>query len=134
MTGAAHRIAVRVYWEDTDAGGIVYHSNYLNFMERGRTELLRALGVSQSAMLATEGLAFAVRRMAVEFDRPAVLDDLLEVETAVAEVAGASIVMEQRVLRGEAVLARARVTVACIGGGRPRRMPAALRAAFLAPP
>jgi acyl-CoA thioester hydrolase len=126
-----HRIAVRVYWEDTDAGGIVYHSNYLNFMERGRTEFLRDLGVNQSELMAEHALAFTVRRMVVAFDRPAVLDDLLTVETLVADVGGASLRLGQRVLRGDAVLVTGDVTIACVGGGRPKRLPADIRALFL---
>lgn len=126
-----HRISIRVYWEDTDAGGIVYHSNYLNFMERGRTEFLRDLGVNQSELMVREGVAFTVRRMTISFDQPAVLDDLLMVETVVAEVGGASLRLEQKVTRSDQVLVTGEVTIACVGGGRPKRLPGDIRALFL---
>jgi acyl-CoA thioester hydrolase len=135
---APHRIELRVYWEDTDAAGIVYYANYLRFAERGRTELLRALGVGQRRMAEEQGIAFAVRRCACEYIRPARLDDALVVETAVARAAGAAIEMRQDILRGGELLARLDVTVACVGaGGRPARLPPALRhalAAFVAEP
>jgi acyl-CoA thioester hydrolase len=128
LTAEPHRLAVRVYWEDTDAGGIVYHASYLRFMERGRTELLRATGVAQGALLQTAGLAFAVRSMTIDFLRAAHLDDELVIETAPAEIGGASIRLDQRVLRGDELLVSAEVRVACIAGGRPARIPAPLRA------
>ena len=135
---APHRIELRVYWEDTDAAGIVYYANYLRFAERGRTELLRALGVGQRRMAEEQGIAFAVRRCTCEYIRPARLDDALVVETAVARAAGAAIEMRQDILRGGELLARLDVTVACVGaGGRPARLPPALRhvlAAFVAEP
>ena len=122
---------MRVYYEDTDFSGVVYHGGYLRFLERGRTEYLREAGINQSALQA-EGrpLVFAVRRMSIEFLRPARMDDLLAVETSLAELRGASILMVQRILRDGTELVTARVLVAALGGGRPVRLPDRLRAAF----
>jgi acyl-CoA thioester hydrolase len=129
LSAAAHALQVRVYYEDTDFSGLVYHASYLRFLERGRTELLRAAGVDQMALHRAENLAFAVRRMTIDWLRPARMDDLVTVETRSAEVRGASIVLAQRILRGEEVLVTAEVRVAAIGaGGRPARIPDGLRA------
>lgn len=129
-----HRHPVRVYWEDTDAGGIVYHAGHVRFFERGRTEFLRALGINQSASAdrsAPDALLFTVRRLEVEYLRPAVLDDLLTVETAVREAGAVRLVLDQRLTRGGETIAEAVVTVVAIGGtGRPRRIPEAMRALF----
>lgn len=124
-----HRHPIRVYWEDTDAGGIVYHSNYLNFAERGRTEMVRGLGMKQSE-LAEGGFAFAVRHMEVDFLKSARLDDLLEVESAIAEVGGASMQVGQVIRRLDdcAELVRLDVRLAFISlDGRPARIPADLK-------
>lgn len=107
------KIAIRVYYEDTDAGGVVYHSNYLNFFERGRTEYLRQGGFSQQLLLA-ENLAFVVTKAEIEYKIPAKLDDLLCVETKVLELKRASIVFEQYLWRDEILLSRAIVTVAAV--------------------
>ena len=128
---AQSALPIRVYWEDTDAGGIVYHASYLRFMERGRTELLRERGLDQHSLLAGQRLAFTVRRMAIEFRRPARLDDLLTVVTRAVTLGGASITLEQAVPRGAEVLAEARVTVACLIDGRAARLPPFLRARLL---
>jgi len=123
-----HLIAIRVYYEDTDFSGVVYHASYLRFMERGRTELIRALGIDQRALFDGEvALAFAVRAMQIDFLMPAVMDDLLTVETIPVEMKGASMTVSQRVLRGDEVLVEAEVKVVCVGGGRARRIPDALR-------
>lgn len=123
-----HQITVRVYYEDTDFSGVVYHASYLRFMERGRTELIRALGVEQRELFDGDtALGFAVRRMTIDFLKPAVMDDLLTVETRCTEARGATMDLEQRVLRGEEVLITAAVRVACVGGGRARRIPDGLR-------
>lgn len=125
---AAHRLEVRVYYEDTDFSGVVYHANYLRFLERGRTELLRQAGVDQAMLHAGgRGLAFAVRRMSLDFLRPARMDDLLTVETAPALVRGASLELRQSILRGGEVLLTADVQVAALSGGRAVRIPDALR-------
>lgn len=130
MTEAAHTLPVRVYYEDTDAGGVVYHASYLRFLERGRTELVRARGLTQSGLrdAAGEPLFFVVRHMELDFLRPAGLDDLLTVETRVDRRGGASVIMAQRILGGSAVLVTATVTVVLVGGGRARRIPATLAA------
>ena len=100
-----HAFPVRVYYEDTDFSGVVYHASYLRFMERGRTEMLRDRGVSQGASLGSEPgerFGFVVRAMSVDFRRPARMDDLLTVETEIVELGGASMELAQRVMRGEA--------------------------------
>jgi acyl-CoA thioester hydrolase len=128
LEDGAHLLPVRVYYEDTDFSGLVYHASYLRFLERGRTDSLRLAGVDQSQLHADgEGLVFAVRRMTLDFLKPARMDDVLVVETRTREVRGATILIAQRVLRGEETLLTAEVTVACLGGGRPRRIPDALR-------
>lgn len=124
----AHRIAIRVYYEDTDFSGVVYHASYLRFMERGRTELIRDLGIDQRDLFdGGAALAFAVRAMQIEFLRPAVMDDVLTVETTPVDMKGASMTVRQRVLRGEDDLVTADVKVVCVGGGRARRIPDAIR-------
>lgn len=133
MPDAPHRLTVRVYYEDTDFSGSVYHANYLRFMERGRTELLRTLGVVQADMRDTgTGLAlgFVVRRMEIDFRRPARMDDLLTVETRVAEVGGASLDLIQSIGRDLETLVDAKVRIALVSGGRARRLPAALIGKF----
>ena len=127
MAGA-HRISVRVYYEDTDFSGVVYHASYLRFMERGRTELIRDLGIEQRELFDGDAaLGFAVRRMLIDFVRPAVMDDLLIVETRPTLARGATMELDQRILRGEEVLVTAQVKVACVGGGKARRIPDVLR-------
>ncbi len=128
-----HEMTVRVYYEDTDFTGIVYHASYLRFMERGRTNYLRLLGADQRALFeAAEkeapGFAFVVRSMSIEFLKPARMDDLLAIVTAPEEVKGASMILHQKVLRAEEVLAEAHVRVAFVSGGRARPIPRALRA------
>lgn len=132
-----HHMQVRVYYEDTDFSGIVYHANYLRFMERGRTNYLRLLGADQRALFAeaeTEapGFAFVVRSMQLEFIRPAHMDDLLDVVTRPLEVRGASITLHQEIKRGAILLLEADVKVAFISGGRARPIPKALRVAMKA--
>jgi acyl-CoA thioester hydrolase len=123
-----HLLSIRVYYEDTDFSGVVYHASYLRFMERGRTELIRDLGIEQSELF-DEGtaLAFAVRAMQIEFLRPAKMDDQLTIETRPVEMKGASMTVRQRVLRGEEELVTADVKVVCVGDGRARRIPDGLR-------
>ncbi len=130
-----HAFPVRVYYEDTDFSGVVYHASYLRFMERGRTELLRARGVSQGTSLSAEPgdrFGFAVRAMTIDFRRPARMDDLLTIETQVVEIGGASMELAQRVKRGDDLLVEATVRIACVVDGRPCRIPAAIRASLSA--
>lgn len=128
----AHTIIVRVYYEDTDLAGIVYHANYLKFMERARTEYLRDLGIDQTAMASEDaGVFFAVRGMDIDFLAAARFDDVLSVQSMPIAMTGARGTMDQRILCGERVLCTARVTVACLTrAGRPTRIPQAARAAF----
>jgi acyl-CoA thioester hydrolase len=128
LKGDTHFLPVRVYYEDTDFSGVVYHASYLRFLERGRTDFLRVAGVAQSNLHADgEGLIFAVRRMIIDYFKPARMDDVLVVETRTAEVKGASLVILQRITRGEEVIVAAEVRVAAIAGGRPVRIPDELR-------
>lgn len=125
-----HRLTLRVYYEDTDLAGIVYHANYLKFIERARSEWVRTLGIDQSAMKAETGAVFAVARIEADFLSPARYDDLLEVRTLPVAASGARAVLVQEVWRDQTRLFAARVTLAVIGAsGRPARMPQALRAA-----
>jgi acyl-CoA thioester hydrolase len=130
-------MSVRVYYEDTDFSGIVYHANYLRFMERGRTNHLRLLGADHRALFEAAqreapGFAFVVRSMTIEFLKPARMDDVLEIVTKPEEVKGASITLHQRVMRGDELLIEAHVRVAFVSGGRARPIPQALRTAMRA--
>lgn len=130
-----HQMQVRVYFEDTDSGQIVYHANFLRFMERGRTNYLRLLGTNQHALLQearndAPGFAFVVRSMTIDFLKPAVLDDVLNVVTLPQEVRGASITLLQECRRADDLLVTARVRVAFISGGKAQRIPKALRLAM----
>jgi acyl-CoA thioester hydrolase len=132
-----HIFIVRVYYEDTDFTGIVYHANYLRYMERGRTNYLRLIGADHRALFeAAEkeapGFAFVVRSMTLDFLRPARMDDVLEIVTEPQEVLGASVTLRQRVMRGEELLAGASVRVAFISAGRARPIPKPLRIAMKA--
>ncbi|PHS20789.1 MAG: tol-pal system-associated acyl-CoA thioesterase, partial [Robiginitomaculum sp.] len=120
-----HQLPVRIYYEDTDFSGVVYHASYLRFMERGRTEYLRLSSVNHKALLQGDApLAFAVRRMQIDFARPARIDDLLSVQTRFIAARGARIHARQSVLHGEELLVSADVQIACIDlEGRPRRLP-----------
>ena len=132
-----HTMAVRVYYEDTDFTGIVYHANYLRFMERGRTNYLRLIGADHRALFEeTEkeapGFAFVVRAMTIDFLKPARMNDLLEIVTVPEEVKGASITLKQQCRRGEDVLCEATVRVAFISQGRARPIPKPLLIAMKA--
>lgn len=132
---ALFSIPIRVYYEDTDTAGIVYYANYLRFLERGRTELLRSLGIEQSALV-TRRIAFAVRSVNAEYLKPAKLDDLLVVETQVAGVGRAQVMFHQAVKRTDAtqetLLLKAQVRVACIDPalGKPIAMPQEIHQQF----
>jgi acyl-CoA thioester hydrolase len=130
-----HTMAVRVYFEDTDFSGVVYHASYLRFMERGRTNYLRLLGVDHRSLFEqTEkeapSFAFVVRSMTIDYLKPARMDDVLEILTAPEDVKGASITLHQLVRRGDELLVEARVRVAFISQGRARPIPKPLRAAM----
>ena len=123
-----HELRQRVYFEDTDFSGRVYHARYLQFMERGRSDYLRLLGIHHRE-LAEDGLSFAVSRMEIDFRRPATIDDVLTIGTAASAVTGARIVLRQTIFRGDEPLVEAAVTVALVGaGGRPLRLPERIRA------
>jgi acyl-CoA thioester hydrolase len=113
-TAKPFRHATRVYWEDTDAGGIVYYANYLRFFERARTEWLRSLGVEQQKMREHDGTQFIVSQTSVRYHRPARLDDLLEITVAVSHAARASLQLEQQALRGTELLAEGTIRIACV--------------------
>jgi acyl-CoA thioester hydrolase len=125
---APHRFDVRVYYEDTDFSGNVYHSAYLHFLERGRTEFLRSIGVHHSALI-RDGIAFAVRTLSIEFDAAAHIDDVLTVETRVEASTGARLALDQQISRQGRVITRAKVLVVAVtAAGRPARMPKAVLA------
>ena len=122
------RHAVRVYWEDTDAGGVVFYANYLKFFERARTEWLRSLGIEQHTLRETTGAIFIVSETAVRYLRPARLDDLLDVTVALRETGRASMAIVQQAWRGTELLAQGDIRIGCVDAGtfRPRRIPALL--------
>lgn len=128
-------ISARVYYEDTDAGGVVYYANYLKYLERGRTEFLRALGFEQRQLAGETGLAFAVRSLSAEYLKPARLDDELRIETTVEEVGRAQVTFAQSIRRGEETLLTAHVRVACIdlAKGRPAPLPKPIHAKLTEP-
>ena len=133
MLSFTHRLPLRVYYEDTDFSGVVYHASYLRFMERGRTEVLRTLGLMQRNLHADQlGFHFVVRRMTIDWLRPAAMDDELVVETRIGELRGASMIMRQAVLRGDVILVTAEVTVVGVRDGKPARLPPSLRDALAA--
>jgi acyl-CoA thioester hydrolase len=131
FAGGVHHFALRVYFEDTDLTGIVYHANYLRYMERARSDMLRAAGIDQRAAHEAGEGAYAVAEMAIRYRRPARLDDALVVHSRVTAVRAASCLIHQRVIRGDEVVAEADVTAAFLSpGGRPRRQPRAWVEAF----
>lgn len=135
VDNGAFLFPVRVYWEDTDAGGLVYHANYLRFAERGRSEMLRHLGIDQERLRQDDGTILVVRRSTIDFMAPARLDDELIVATRWSGQAGASLDLDQEIRRDGAALVRVASRIACLGpSGRPTRLPAPLRAAFAALP
>ena len=124
----AHCFDVRVYYEDTDMGGIVYHANYLKFIERARSDWVRDMGIDQRAMKEEDGTVFAVRRIECDYLMAARFDDRLKVHTRVMSVTGARLVLRQEVLRGQEVLFTASVTIVCLSDvGQPVRLPANIR-------
>jgi acyl-CoA thioester hydrolase len=130
LAGDRHVLPVRVYYEDTDFSGVVYHASYLRFLERGRTDFLRLLGVGHAALAAGafgEPLAFAVKSLAVDYRAAARIDEVLEVETRLGAIGGARIILDQAIRRDGVVVVAATVTVVVLSPeGRPRRLPAAM--------
>lgn len=134
LVDGGHELVQRVYYEDTDFSGAVYHARYLHFMERARTDYLRCLGVEQSALFEAddEGLAFVVHRMEIDFKNPARMDDIVSVSTRTAKAGGAKMVLDQEIRRGDVLLLAARVIIAVVNRkGRPRRLPDGLASRFL---
>ena len=128
LDGGVHVLPLRIYYEDTDAAGIVYYANWLRFLERGRTELLRWLGHEHSGLRDAQGVNWVVRRCTIDYLKPARLDEVIEVVTSCGELRGASLDMIQQARRAEDILVRAELVVACMGSnGRPVRLPAQLR-------
>ncbi len=124
----SHKFPIRVYYEDTDMGGIVYHANYLKFIERARSDWVRQMGIDQNEMRDQDGVVFAVRRIEADYNASAKFDDELEVQTSTTAVTGARLVLDQQVYRGEELLFSAMVTIVCIGEtGQPARLPANIR-------
>ncbi len=132
LRGRLHVLPVRIYYEDTDAAGVVYHANYLNFCERGRTEMLRAIGVELSRVQANDNLVFVVHKADIAWRRPARLDDALTVETALTGIGKASVQMRQVIRRAAEEIVHFNVNVACmdLGTSRATPVPAHLRAKF----
>jgi len=128
LNAAAFAWPVRIYWEDTDAGGVVFYANYLKFFERARTEWLRGLGFSQQAMRDADGAIFVVTDTSVQYRQPARLDDALSVSVVLVEAGRASLVLQQQAWRGDTLLAEGRIRIGCVDAGnfRPRRIPNAI--------
>lgn len=123
-----HKSSCRVYYEDTDAGGVVYYANYLKFAERGRTEFLRSLGVDQSELSEKEGIYFVVRNVQMNLIKPAKLDYLLDVSTKVTEISGASIAMDQEITHDSKIINEIKVQIVCVNSNmRPARIPEHIR-------
>ena len=134
LADGVHRFRLRIYFEDTDAGGLVYHANYLRYAERGRSEALRALGVPHAEMIRAHARMFVVRRAEIDYERPAALDDDLIVATRTLEVGAASVTLAQDILRAETRLVGIKLRLACVTAtsARPARLPAPMRAALAA--
>lgn len=132
LADGRHVLPLRIYYEDTDAAGIVYYANWLRFLERGRTELLRVLGQEHSALREERGINWVVRRCTIDYLKPARLDDTIEIVTGCGELRGASLDMIQEARRQGETLVRAELMVACMNAsGRPVRLPAPVRAALI---
>lgn len=131
IENGAHVMPLRVYWEDTDAAGMVYYANYLRFTERARSDMLRAVGIGQTALLERDGIVFAVRNCEIEYLGSARLDDEIEIHTTVTGLAGATVSADQVIRRDGEDLVRSRVRLACVNrDGRPRRLPREVRRAI----
>ena len=131
IAGDIHILPIRVHWEDTDAGGIVYHASHLRFMERGRSEMLRVLGLDQTALLREHQVNYVVARLEIDYRAPALFDMALRVQTSVARLGRSRLDLRQIISHGEDLLADAFVRCAGIGGdGRPRAVPDSVRSLF----
>ncbi len=130
---SSHRYLLRVYYEDTDAGGVVYHANYLGFAERARTEALRAAGIPHAVLVERLNLMFMVHRAEIDYVRPAILDDTRGVETRTLDVGGATVLLRQTISGPKGVCAALQIRLACvrIGGNKPARIPPQWREAML---
>ncbi len=129
---ASFTLPVRVYYEDTDAGGVVYYANYLKFCERARTDWLRAIGFEQGRLTREQNIVFVVRAVQADYRQPAVLDDLLDVVTTIGRLGHASLIFDQKILRGGQPVFDAQITIACIDAAARRAIPIppAVRAQF----
>ncbi len=126
-----HTHQIRVYYEDTDAGGVVYYANYLRYAERGRSEYLRVQGIENKALMDGEGVMFVVHRIEADYHAPALLDDMLEIQSTVSEIRGSGFTMAQEVRRGEAPIFNMKVDLVCVNKeGRPVRLPKGLKEAL----
>lgn len=127
-----HNKNIRVYYEDTDAGGIVYHANYLNFAERARTEFLRDLGFENRALHENEGVIFVVRHIDIDYLKTAHLDDLLQVQTTISKLKNTSFILHQRIVKGSAIIADMHVVLVCVdvNNYKPVRLPENIKKAF----
>jgi acyl-CoA thioester hydrolase len=133
MSGRQASLALRVYYEDTDFSGVVYHASYLRFLERGRTEFLREIGIDHRNLFAHDPpMALVVRRLSISYERAAIMDDELIVLTRLNDLGGASMTLLQEIHRGAQRLIEAEVTVACMAGGKASRLPPQLRSAMSA--
>lgn len=123
ITDGTHHLPIRVYYEDTDFSGFVYHANYLKFCERARSDWIRLLGINQNNMIDEGGLAIVIRKMVCDFLRPARFDDILTVESSLGDSSGVRMMMHQKVLRGDEVLFTAEVTAVLVDtAGKPKRL------------
>src|ERR1700761_1932654 len=122
---STHRYAIRIYYEDTDAGGMVYHANYLRYAERARTEALREAGIPHAELVTTHQLMFVVHRAEIDYMRPARIDDTVVVETRTTNVGGATVMLRQTMHGPDGICAEVRIKLACvqIGGNKPARIP-----------
>ena len=109
-----HEVSYRVYYEDTDSGGVVYYTNYLKFAERARTELLRSLNINQSTLVQTDGILFVVRHVEMDLLKSATLDDLLNIKTTIEKLSGASVIMHQSIFCNDSVMCEIKVKIACV--------------------
>ena len=126
-----HRFALRIFWEDMDAGGIICYANYLRFLERGRSEMARGAGIDQAAMYNLEGVMLPVRRCEIDYLKPAQLDDEVGAHTRLRKIGGASMDLDQDIYRGADILLRAKMRLACFGwNGKPERVPETVRDAL----